>query len=89
MNIYKILKIYQKIKSPKVKLLGILALHITKRRYLSLNIDPALACNFRCRMCYFSDNEAARKNKKFKLQRKINTKWQKKIKKNYLLAKAN
>lgn len=89
MNIYKLLKVYQKIKSPKVKLLGILALHITKRRYLSLNIDPALACNFRCRMCYFSDNEAARKNKKSKLQRKINTKWQKKIKKNYLLAKAN
>lgn len=68
MNIYKILKIYQKIKSPKVKLLGILALHITKRRYLNLNIDPALACNFRCRMCYFSDNEAARNMKgKFSL----------------------
>lgn len=68
MNIYKLLKVYQKIKNPKVKLLGILALHITKRRYLSLNIDPALACNFRCRMCYFSDNEAARNMKgKFSL----------------------
>ena len=51
--------------------------------------DIRYRSNFRCRMCYFSDNEAARKNKKFKLQRKINTKCQKKIKKNYLLAKAN
>ncbi|WP_279171579.1 radical SAM protein [Prevotella nigrescens] len=61
MNIYKLLNVYQRIKSPKVKLLGILALHIGKRRYLSINIDPVMSCNLRCKMCYFSDAETAKK----------------------------
>ena len=58
---YKLLNVYQRIKSPKVKLLGILALHIGKRRYLSINIDPVMSCNLRCKMCYFSDAETAKK----------------------------
>ncbi|MBF1474551.1 MAG: radical SAM protein [Prevotella pallens] len=60
MNIYKLLNVYQRINSPKVKLLGILALHLGKQRYLSINIDPVMSCNFRCKMCYFSDAEAAK-----------------------------
>ncbi len=34
---------------------GILLLHLFKRRYIGVFVDPVLACNLRCRMCYFSD----------------------------------
>ncbi len=32
-------------------------------RHLSIRMDPVIACNLRCRMCYFSDDDY-RKNKK-------------------------
>lgn len=57
MNIYRLIRFYQRIQSPRVKLLGILALHLTHRRYLNMAFDPALGCNLQCRMCYFSDPE--------------------------------
>lgn len=57
MDIYSLIRFYQRIKSPKVKLLGILVLHLLRRRYLNMVFDPSLACNLRCRMCYFSDPE--------------------------------
>lgn len=57
MNIYHLIKLYRRIKSPRIKLLGILMLHLTKRRYLYIVLDPSLACNLRCRMCYFSNPE--------------------------------
>lgn len=31
--------------------------HLFRRRYVGLFVDPVLACNLRCRMCYFSDVE--------------------------------
>ena len=55
MNIYNILKLFGNINSPRVKLAGLWMLHIMKRRYIGIYIDPVLSCNFRCRMCYFSD----------------------------------
>jgi len=57
MNIYKRLKYFNKIKSPRLKLLGIYLLHVLRKRYLAIFIDPVLGCNLRCRMCYFSDEE--------------------------------
>ena len=57
MNIYSVLRYYRSIKSPRLKLLGILMLHILHRRYLYISIDPSLHCNFRCRLCFFSDPE--------------------------------
>ncbi len=57
MNIYKNLKYFNKIKSPRIKLFGIYMLHILKKRYLGIFIDPILSCNLRCKMCYFSDEE--------------------------------
>lgn len=59
-NIYNLLKLYRRIESPRVKLLGLIALHLLRRRYSCLFFDPALACNLRCRMCYFSDENARR-----------------------------
>ena len=43
------------IKNHRVKFLGLWLLHILKKRYLSVNFDPVLACNLRCKMCYFTD----------------------------------
>jgi len=57
MDIYRIIRLYRRIKSPRLKLLGILAMHCLHRRYLNLAFDPVLACNLRCRMCYYSDPE--------------------------------
>lgn len=61
MDIYRLIKIYHLIESPRLKLLGILALHLLKKRYLNMVFDPVLSCNLRCKMCYFSDPES-RKN---------------------------
>lgn len=60
MNIYRILKIFNKVKSTRIKLCGILCMHLLNKRYIGIFIDPVLACNFRCKMCYFS-NEQKRK----------------------------
>lgn len=63
MNIYSILRYYRNIKSPRIKLLGILGLHLLRRRYLYILMDPSLSCNFRCRMCFFSNPEIREKIK--------------------------
>lgn len=57
MNIYRLLKFNRLIKSSRLKLAGILALHQFKKRYFGIFLDPILACNLRCQMCYFSDEE--------------------------------
>lgn len=54
-NIYKILRFGTLIKNKRIKLFGIWGLHILKKRYIGVFFDPVLACNFRCKMCYFSD----------------------------------
>lgn len=61
MNIYSLLKLYTRIKSRRVKALGLLTLHLLHRRYTCMFLDPVLGCNLRCRMCYFSDSDS-RKN---------------------------
>lgn len=62
MNIYTLQKLYGKIRSPRVKLLALLLLHLGRRRYAVLDLDPVMACNLRCRMCYFSDENHRRKS---------------------------
>jgi molybdenum cofactor biosynthesis enzyme MoaA len=56
-NIYFLLKINRYIKSVRVKNLGIFFLHLLGKRYIGIFLDPVYACNLRCRMCYFSDDE--------------------------------
>lgn len=56
-NIYNILRLGTQIKSRRIKLLGIWLFHMLGKRYIGVFLDPALACNFRCKMCYFSDEE--------------------------------
>lgn len=61
MDIYRLLKLFGKLKSPKIKLFGLYVMHTTRRRYLGIYLDPVLSCNFRCKMCYFSDEEKRKK----------------------------
>jgi len=35
--------------------LGLYFLHKLNLRYLAVNLDPVMACNLRCQMCYFTD----------------------------------
>ncbi len=63
MNIYSLLKLNRFIKNPALKAFGIWMLHVFNRRYLVVFFDPVLACNLRCKMCYFSNEE---KRKTFK-----------------------
>ena len=64
MDIYKILKFNNFIKSHRIKFFGLWLLNILDKRYLAIQFDPVLACNLRCKMCYFTDDEYVRKNMK-------------------------
>jgi len=55
MNIYRLLQFNRKIKSHRIKFLGLFLLHKLNQRYLAVNLDPVMACNLRCKMCYFTD----------------------------------
>lgn len=60
MNIYKLLQLNRKIKSHRIKFLGLFLLHKLGKRYLAVNLDPVMACNLRCKMCYFTDEDYVR-----------------------------
>jgi len=55
-NVYRLLKLNRFIKSNRIKNLGIYLLHSLGKRYFAVFLDPVVACNLRCRMCYFSDD---------------------------------
>ena len=57
MNIYRLLQLNRKIKSHRIKFLGLFILHTFNKRYLAVNLDPVMACNLRCKMCYFTDED--------------------------------
>ena len=57
MDIYRILKINRFIKNHRIKFFGLYLLHKFNQRYLAVNLDPVLACNLRCKMCYFTDQD--------------------------------
>ena len=58
MNLYRLLKFASGRKMPRqFKLIGLAAMFRMRRRTAGVFMDPILACNLRCRMCYFSDPE--------------------------------
>ena len=63
MNIYKLLKINWLIKNPRIKFFGIYMLHKMNQRYIAVHFDPVMACNLRCKMCYFTDENYVKKTK--------------------------
>src|SRR4051812_28099350 len=70
MNIYKLLKLNNYIKSHRIKFLGLWLLNVLDKRYLAIQFDPVLACNLRCKMCYFTDDAYVRANMKGIFQEK-------------------
>ncbi|PWD98000.1 radical SAM protein [Marinilabilia rubra] len=63
MTFYTLLRLHQRIKSRRLKLLGLLAASKFGLRHLSIRIDPVLGCNLACRMCSFSSAEFRKKQK--------------------------
>ncbi|SDB62434.1 Radical SAM superfamily protein [Flavobacteriaceae bacterium MAR_2010_188] len=63
MNIYKLISLNRIITNHRIKFFGIYLLHKLNKRYLAVNIDPVLACNLRCKMCYFTDEDYVKNNK--------------------------
>lgn len=57
MNIYLIQKINKIIGNRFIKNFIVWLLHVFNFRYLALYFDPVLACNLRCKSCYFSNDE--------------------------------
>lgn len=62
-TIYKLIKLQRLAKSHRVKFAGVLLSDLLNLRYLFVRFDPVIACNLRCIMCYFGNDEY-RKNKK-------------------------
>ncbi|RUA10967.1 MAG: radical SAM protein [Flavobacteriia bacterium] len=56
MNYYSLLKVNRLIRNHRIKFLGLFLFYKLKKRYLAVHFDPVNACNLRCRMCYFSDD---------------------------------
>lgn len=57
-SFYRLLKAFMGIRSFRLKAAALLAAHVSGRRYISVYLDPVMACNIRCRMCYFSDEKS-------------------------------
>lgn len=62
-NIYSILRQFAHIGSSRVKLAALWTMHLLHKRYLGVFVDPILACNYRCRMCYFSNADERKKRR--------------------------
>ncbi len=60
MNVYSLMRIFGRIRSRRLRLAGIMTLHTLRRRYIGVYLDPVMACNIRCRMCYMSDPDKRR-----------------------------
>ena len=64
MNLYRLLKFNNFVKNHRIKFFGLWLLSITNKRFLAVHLDPVLACNFRCKMCYFTDDDYVKKSMK-------------------------
>ena len=56
MRTEKLIRLNHLVRSPRLKFAGALALDCLGLRHLIVRFDPVLACNLRCGMCYFSDD---------------------------------
>ncbi len=63
MNIYGLLKFNRFLKNHRLKFLALYGLHQLNQRYLAVHFDPVNACNLRCKMCYFTDEDYVKKLK--------------------------
>ena len=63
MNVYRLLKSAGFLRSPRLRLLGLCVMYALRRRCLGVYVDSVYACNYRCRMCYFSNEEHRRERR--------------------------
>lgn len=61
-SIYKLMKMNRYMKSHQLKFALILFANILNLRHLFVRFDPVIACNLRCKMCYFSNDEFRKQN---------------------------
>ena len=54
-TIYKLIKLNRLLGSHRLKFATAWAAHHLGIRHLSIRLDPVMACNLRCSMCYFSN----------------------------------
>lgn len=59
MQYYSFLK-YAIQLGPRPRILGLILMHLLRRRYLLLSVDPSNGCNYKCRMCYRSSDKMDR-----------------------------
>jgi len=62
-RIYKLIKLNRIVRSHRLKFASVLLAHRVKMRHLFVRFDPVMACNLRCTMCYFSNEEYRKKAK--------------------------
>jgi MoaA/NifB/PqqE/SkfB family radical SAM enzyme len=62
-NVYKLIRLNRAVRNHRIKFAAVLVAHTLKMRHLFLRFDPVMACNLRCRMCYFSNDEYVRQIK--------------------------
>ncbi len=53
MDFYHTFKRLIGLKNPRLKLMMLAAARLCGMRYYGIFIDPVIACNLKCRMCYF------------------------------------
>src|SRR5690349_8789083 len=62
-TVYRLLKLNRLVRDPRLKLAAVALAHAVGVRHLVIRLDPVVACNLRCTMCYFSNNEYVRSHK--------------------------
>ena len=67
MNIYTLLRHFSHLGGSRMKLAALWMMHIMHRRYLGVFIDTVLTCNYRCQMCYLSNEEERKKRRSGRL----------------------
>jgi len=68
-SFYRILKLNQTFDLYRLKLAWVLFSDLVGLRHLVVQLDPAMVCNLRCKMCYFGDPEYAKRKRRAKTTR--------------------
>jgi hypothetical protein len=63
MNFYTLLHLHKRIKSRRLKLLGLFLASHMGLRHLSIRLDPVLGCNLACNLCVLSSPDFRKANK--------------------------
>ena len=56
LNPESLVQVYRRVKSRKVKVLGLETLRLLGMRHLVIRMDTINLCNLRCKMCYYSSD---------------------------------